>query len=127
MVKYSRGDRQPGLVDGLVFIMTITERDELGRIKKGGKVLTSQEAGKIGKLGYQVKKASSREQLLVEAGYDNPKDAPEHLHILAKQAITSTPAMNAFLRLTQPERIEERKNGACPYQDTCTIFRNEEI
>ena len=78
--------------------MTITERHPDGRIKK--KSLSSEEAARIGKKGYSVKKANSTDQLLIEAGHE-PGEAPEHLRILAKQALSSTPAMKAFLQLTR--------------------------
>ena len=51
-------------------------------------------------MGYSVKKANSTDQLLIEAGHE-PGKAPEHLRILAKQALSSTPAMKAFLQLTR--------------------------
>ena len=79
--------------------MTITERHPDGRIKK--KSITSEEAKRIGKMGYSVKKANSTDNLLIEAGHKQPDKAPEHLRILAKQALSSTPAMKAFLQLTR--------------------------
>ena len=55
----------------------------------------------MGKRSHQVLKDTSHEKLILEAGYnkdDNP--CPEHMRILAKQAITSTPAMNSWIKLT---------------------------
>lgn len=79
--------------------MTITERHPDGRAKSS--TLTSQKASEMGKRSHQVLKDNSHERLILEAGYsedDNP--CPEHMRILAKQAITSTPAMNSWIKLT---------------------------
>ncbi len=96
--------------------MTITERDELGRIVK--KKITSEEARKIGDIGRQVQKGNSKDQLLVEAGHE-PDEAPEHLKVLANLAQRSAPAMKDFLRLTRPAvevqgEITVQPGEACP-------------
>ena len=80
-------------------IMAITERDERGRIVKS--VISSEQAAEMGKRSRQVMKGTSRDKLLQEADYEDPDDAPEYLRILAKQALTSTPAMKAYLQLTK--------------------------
>ena len=108
--------------------MTITDRDELGRIKKGGKKITSQEAREIGLRGKKVYKEASSLGLLEEAGYDG--DAPEHLVILAQIAAgnkaSAVAAMNAFLKLTKKTDSGELvENGGCPFRNECVIFRTE--
>ena len=76
--------------------MTITERDERGRVTKS--VLSSERAKEIGKLGGAAKAGNSRDQLLKEAGYDNPDDAPEGKRLLAQQAAKGyVPAIKGFL------------------------------
>ena len=78
--------------------MTITKRDEMGRILPGGKVLSSEEAKALGNRGGKVKAGTSRDQLLKEAGYDNPDDAPESKRLLAKKAAEGyVPAIKGFL------------------------------
>ena len=86
-------------------MMTITERNPDGTIKSS--VLDSETAAAMGKRGREVMKGTSRDKLLQEADYDDPDDAPEYLRILAKQALTSTPAMKAYLQLTRT--VEEAK------------------
>ena len=77
-------------------MMTITERDELGRVTKS--VLSSERAKEIGKLGGAAKAGNSRDQLVKEAGYDNPDDAPEGKKLLAQQAAKGyVPAIKGFL------------------------------
>ena len=79
--------------------MAITSRNPDGTAKTS--TLTSEEASAMGKRSHQVLKDNSHERLILEAGYndkDNP--CPEHMRILAKQAITSTPAMNSWIKLT---------------------------
>ena len=61
----------------------------------------------MGKRRGKVQKGTSRDKLLQEAGYEEPKKAPEYLRILAQQAQTSTPAMNAFLKVTKT--VDEKK------------------
>lgn len=79
--------------------MTITDRDSKGRIKKGGKVLTSEQASIQGKMPKGKKeKSASRDQLLKESGYDDPDSAPESKKLLAEEASKgSVPAINKFL------------------------------
>ncbi len=66
--------------------MAITKRDKLGRILPGGKVLSSEQASAQGKLGGLAKAKNSRDQLLIEAGYDNPDEAPAAKRLLAMEA-----------------------------------------
>ncbi len=77
-------------------MMPITERDERGRIVKS--VISSEKAKEIGKLGGVAKGSNSRDQLLKEAGYDNPDEAPESKRLMAQQAVKgNVPAIKGFL------------------------------
>ncbi len=78
--------------------MTITNRDSKGRILPGGKVLSSEEAKEIGSLQKGKKeKQSSADQLLQDAGYDNPEAAPMRKRLMAKEAAGgSVPAIKSF-------------------------------
>ena len=85
----------------------ITKRDSLGRIVKGGSNLTSEEArAMVAKKGDDREKEhyDSIDRLLVDAGFDPPAQAPEHLRILCALATQnkagSVAAMQAFLSLT---------------------------
>ena len=85
----------------------ITKRDSLGRIVKGGSNLTSEEArAMVAKKGDDREKEhyDSIDRLLVDAGFDPPKTAPEHLRVLADLAVQnksgSVQALSAFLALT---------------------------
>ena len=76
--------------------MPILERDDLGRATKS--VLSSEDASKMGKLSGKSRAGDSRDQLLKEAGYDNPDDAPESKRLLAQQAAKGyVPAIKGFL------------------------------
>ena len=55
-------------------MMTITKRDAKGRILPGGKVLSSEDAKDLRSKRDDHKVI--RDQILKEAGYDNPDDAP---------------------------------------------------
>ncbi len=79
-------------------MMTITARDSKGRILPGGKVLSSEEAKDLVKQKGKVRAGTSRDQLLKEAGYDNPDEAPESKRLLAQQAAKGyVPAIKGFL------------------------------
>jgi hypothetical protein len=61
---------------------------------------------------------------LIEAGYEQPDQAPEHLRILARQAMSSTPAMRDFLKLTKQmedtvQAVEIQPGEKCP---TCNQY-----
>lgn len=76
--------------------MAITKRDELGRATESK--LSSEEASKMGKLSGKSRAGDSRDQLLKEAGYDNPDEAPESKRLLAQQAAKGyVPAIKGFL------------------------------
>ncbi len=78
--------------------MTITKRDEMGRILPGGKVLSSEEASALRNSGGKVKAGTSRDKLLKEAGYDNPDEAPESKRLMAQQAAKGqVPAIKGFM------------------------------
>jgi len=82
--------------------MSIVERDEFGRIKKGGKKLTSEEAKELAKRSAEVRSGggSAVENLLREQGYnetDNPP--PEYIRIMALQAKASPSAMAHWRRV----------------------------
>ncbi len=79
-------------------MMTITERDSKGRFVTGGVTLSREEASRRGKLGGEAKSLASRDQLLKEAGYDDPEEAPESKRLLAQQAAKGyVPAIKGFL------------------------------
>lgn len=69
----------------------------------------------MGKRSHQVQKATSKERLILEAGYnedDNP--CPEFMRILAQQALTSTPAMNAWIKLTSKVAVQQGEVAVIP-------------
>ncbi len=77
-------------------MMTITKRDSKGRILPGGKVLSSEEAKDLVK--QKVRAGTSRDQLLKEAGYDDPEEAPESKRLMAQEAAKGhIPAIKGFL------------------------------
>ena len=86
----------------------IVERDENGKIRKTK--LTSEEAAEMGRVRWAGPRKETQETLLQEAGYDDPKDAPEHLRVLASIASSqrsgAVAAMRDFLRLTRPASDE---------------------
>ena len=101
--------------------MAITERDERGRIVKSS--LSKEEATERGKKGYTVKKAESRGQLLLEAGYPEEDSAPEHLRLLAGMAQNNVQAMTAFIKLTRGQDDSQEPIGnSCPYYSSCILF-----
>ena len=101
--------------------MAIIERDEKGRIVKSS--LSKEEATERGKKGYTVKKAESRGQLLLEAGYPDEDTAPEHLKLLAGMAQNNVAAMAAWIKLTRgAEDTQEPIGNTCPYHPTCILF-----
>ena len=87
----------------------ITKRDpETGRILPGGKILSSESARELGQRRHQKPIDESRDTLLKESGYSNPKEAPEHLKVLAELAVTqksgSVAALRDFRKLNRIDR-----------------------
>ena len=78
--------------------MTIIKRDSLGRILPGGKVLSSEDATNQGKMRKGKKeKLTSASQLLQDAGYPDPEDAPERKKLMAQEAAKgNVPAIRSF-------------------------------
>ena len=80
--------------------MTITERDEFGRIKK--KTLSSEDAKKLAAKSAEVRSGGGTavENLLREQGYnDTDNIAPEYIKIMALQAKGSPSAMAHWRRV----------------------------
>lgn len=106
--------------------MTITDRDKLGRIKKGGKVLTSEQASKQGKMQREKgkKQASSKDELLKDAGYDEPEDAPVTTRLMADAAAKgNVTAIRTFAPNEETPTVKghgyPQPNEKCP---TCSQY-----
>ena len=106
---------------------SITQDPKTGRITAA--TLDSETAREMGERGHQQQKGTSRDKLLRAEGYENPEDAPEDLQIVAKIAsgggAAAVTAMRLFHSMTGTSDGAPAENGRCPYQDTCSIFRNE--
>ncbi len=98
-------------------------RDSKGRFITAS--LSSEEAGRIGKLSGESRKGTSRDALLEEAGYE-PDNAPEHLRLLARLAAGTgsgaVSAMNAFIKLTAKSERQVEAGNTCQYAEACVLF-----
>lgn len=100
--------------------MTITDRDpKTGQILPGGKVLPTEEAKRIGKMQKGKKeKLASADELLKDAGYDDPEDAPERRKLMAQEAAKGViPAIKSFA--TKDEQAAETRAGYPAPGETC--------
>ena len=103
----------------------IVDRDEKGRIKKGGAVLTSEEASQMGhkSAAKRKQKEENIEALLTEAGYDDDENqAPAHVVQLATHATKSHAALKDWRRMTN----QEAQTGAAVMGDQETLIYRPE-
>jgi hypothetical protein len=86
----------------------ITKRDEFGRILPGGKELSSDRARELVKKRWEKPIQQSLSTLLLEAGYSDPEEAPEHIKVLAEIAVSqrsgSVAALRDFRKLARLDR-----------------------
>ena len=84
--------------------MAITERDERGRIVKS--TMSREEASERGKLGGLEKAQRYRDQLLREAGYDEPDEAPAAKRLLAMEAAKgNVTSIKSFLSKSETKDV----------------------
>lgn len=80
----------------------------------------------MGKLGNTVKKGESADELLRQAGYDPPGDAPEHLQLLAKmgagRGAGAVAALRDFVKLTKQSEVTTEAGNNCQFAEGCILL-----
>lgn len=103
-------------------MMTITERDELGRATKS--VLSRDQASKMGKQSHAKRGSETADKILAEAGYDDDNPASEQLKVLVDYGVSgksgAVAALRDVRRITSTEEaatgpaVAVRPGNKCP-------------
>lgn len=107
---------------------TKVKRDPVtGQFLPGTKISTK-DATERGKLGYTVKKAEDKEQLIVEAGY-TVDNCPTDFKLLCKRAAQGdVRAILEYGKMTRPSASQPDTVNNCEYFEGCILlsaYRNE--